>query len=63
MTGYYAMLGEKEIVYMWMEHALDRDIINYTFWKGFPFLENMRGEKRFKALLERIKYEWENFEI
>ncbi len=28
-----------------------------------PFLENIRGEERFKKLMERVKYEWENFEI
>ena len=28
-----------------------------------PFLENIRGEPRFKKLMERVKHEWENFEV
>ena len=63
MTGYYAILGEKETAYMWMEHAMERHFINYTFWSSFPFLKNLRQEKRFKALLVRIKFDWKNFEI
>jgi hypothetical protein len=27
-----------------------------------PFLANIRGEERFKKLMERVKYEWEHFE-
>jgi hypothetical protein len=27
-----------------------------------PFLANIRGEERFKKLMERAKYEWERFE-
>jgi outer membrane protein TolC len=28
-----------------------------------PFLANIRGEERFKQLMERVKYEWEHFEV
>jgi hypothetical protein len=27
-----------------------------------PCLANIRGEERFKKLMERVKYEWEHFE-
>jgi len=27
------------------------------------FIENIRGEPRFKKLMERVKHEWENFEV
>jgi hypothetical protein len=26
------------------------------------FLDNIRGEERFKKLMERVKYEWEHFD-
>jgi len=26
------------------------------------FLANIRGEERFKKLMEQVKYEWEHFE-
>jgi hypothetical protein len=28
-----------------------------------PLLKNIRSEERFKKLMERVKYEWENFEV
>ena len=27
-----------------------------------PWLASIRGEERFKKLMERVKYEWEHFE-
>ncbi len=29
----------------------------------YKILENIRGEERFKKLMERVKHEWENFEV
>jgi hypothetical protein len=38
-------------------------MINYPLMNGLdPFLANIRGEERFKKLMERVKYEWEHFE-
>jgi hypothetical protein len=28
-----------------------------------PFLEKIRAEERFKKLMERVKHEWEHFEV
>jgi len=28
-----------------------------------PFLANIRGEPRFQKLMQRVKYEWEHFEV
>jgi len=28
-----------------------------------PFLKNIRGEDRFKKLMERVKKEWEELEV
>jgi hypothetical protein len=48
----------------WLEHAVDLGWTNYpNMAVQDPFLENIRGEERFKKLLERVKYEWENFEV
>jgi hypothetical protein len=30
---------------------------------GDLWLANIRGEERFKKLMERVKYEWEHFEV
>jgi hypothetical protein len=47
-----------------LEHAVNLGYIDYPwFSKIDPYLENIRGEPRFKKLMERIKHEWENFEV
>jgi non-specific serine/threonine protein kinase len=64
MPGYFSLINEKEKALDYLNHALDRGFINYPFFSNIdPFLENIRGEERFKKLMERVKYEWENFEV
>jgi serine/threonine protein kinase len=59
-----ALLNEKKEALDWLENAANRGIINYPFLaEKDPFLENIRGEERFKKLMERVKYEWEHFEV
>jgi hypothetical protein len=48
----------------WLENSINHGFVNYPFLSELdPFLENIRGEERFKKLTERVKYEWENFEV
>ncbi|MEE8603830.1 MAG: protein kinase [Candidatus Aminicenantaceae bacterium] len=64
MAHGYALIDEKEKALDWLENAIDRGFIAYPFLNDFdPFLENIRGEERFKKLMERVKYEWETFEV
>ena len=63
-ASFYSFLDQKESALQWLENAINRGFINYPFMNEIdPFLENIRGEKRFKELMERVKYEWENFEV
>jgi non-specific serine/threonine protein kinase len=58
------LLGEHEKALDWLECAVDKGFVNYPrFAKGDPFLEGVRGNARFKTLLERVKKEWEEFEV
>jgi len=60
----YALIEEKEESLRWLERAVEWGMINYPFLSEIdPFLKNIRGEERFKKLMERVKYEWENFEV
>jgi TolB-like protein len=60
----YALIGETEDALGWLNRAFEKGWINYPFLSEIdPFLENIRGEERFKKLMERVKYEWENFEV
>ncbi len=59
-----ALLDEKEEALDWLEHAVDSGNINYPlFSEKDPWLENIRGEERFKKLMERVKKEWEAVEV
>lgn len=61
---FYSYLGDKEKSMELLENAVDRGFINYPLIVEYdPFLENIRGEARFKKLMERVKYDWENFEV
>jgi serine/threonine protein kinase/tetratricopeptide (TPR) repeat protein len=60
----YALNGETEEALKWIEYGLDIGCINYPFLSQHdPYLANIRGEPRFKKLMERVKYEWEHFEV
>ena len=59
----FALLDEKKEALDWLENAVDRGFINFPFINNYDFfLDNIRGEGRFKKLMERVKYEWEHFE-
>jgi non-specific serine/threonine protein kinase len=63
MADFYARLGDKEKALDWLENAVGRGFINYPYLRDYdPYLENIRGEPRFKKLLERVKHDWEHFE-
>ncbi len=64
MAHGYAMIGEKEKALDWLENAVDRGFIAYPFLNDHdPFLQGIRGEERFHRLMEKVKYEWEHFEV
>jgi len=64
LAGIMALLGEKNQALDWIENAVNRGFINYPLLaEKDPFLANIRGEERFKKLMERVKYEWEHFEV
>jgi hypothetical protein len=59
-----ALIGEKDEAITSLECGVNLGAVNYPWYNKIdPFLENIRGEERFKKLMERVKYEWENFEV
>jgi len=59
-----ALIGEKDEAITSLECAVNLGAVNYPWYNEIdPFLENIRGEERFQKLMERVKLEWENFEI
>jgi len=64
-ASFYSYLDQPNDALDWLEHAsLNRGCINYPLLaEKDPWLANIRGEPRFKKLMERVKYEWEHFEV
>ncbi|MCJ7588378.1 MAG: hypothetical protein MUQ00_10830 [Candidatus Aminicenantes bacterium] len=62
MAASLAVLGEKEQALDWLQNAVDRGFLNYPFLDKDPFLKNLRGEARFKAILDQARKDWESFE-
>jgi TolB-like protein/Tfp pilus assembly protein PilF len=58
-----SLLDAKKEALDWLENSVNRGFINYPAMERDPFLENIRGEERFKTLMKRVKYEWEHFEV
>jgi serine/threonine protein kinase/lipoprotein NlpI len=60
----YAILQERKQALDWLEVAVNLGFINYPFLSELdPFLETIRGEERFLKLMEKVKRDWEKFEI
>jgi TolB-like protein len=59
----YALAGLIEPAMHWLRVAVDRGFINYEFLNGLdPSLERLRGEERFRDLMEAVRGRWERFE-
>ncbi len=61
-ASFCSFLGQPNEALDWLENAINRGFYNYPFMGVDPFLDNIRGEERFKTLMERVKRDWENFE-
>jgi non-specific serine/threonine protein kinase len=58
-----SLAGAEKEALDWLYNAVSRGFINYPLFQCDPFLTNIRGEERFKKLMEKAKYEWEHFEV
>ena len=63
LASFYSFLNQSAPALDWLENAINRGICPYPLMEVDPFLANIRGEARFKKLMERVKYEWEHFEV
>jgi serine/threonine protein kinase/lipoprotein NlpI len=61
---HFALAGMNEEALSWLEKAVDREFCNYPFVSAQGSIwDNIRGEKRFKKLMNRMKYQWEHLDI
>jgi non-specific serine/threonine protein kinase len=63
-TACFALIGENERALDCLERDVDLGMSNYPLMNELdPFLAGIRGEERFKKLMERVKHEWEHLEV
>lgn len=62
-ASFCSFLGQPNDALDWLENAINRGFYNSPFMEVDPFLDNIRGEERFKKLMEQVKYKWEHFEV
>lgn len=64
MGAVYSYINERDKSLEWLENAINRGFINYQMLNEYdPLLKNIRDDERFKRLMARVKFEWENFEV
>jgi TolB-like protein len=60
----YSITQETGKAIEWLNLSINLGSINYPFLNEYdPLLKNIRNDERFKKLMERVKYEWKNFEV
>jgi tetratricopeptide (TPR) repeat protein len=64
MPALFSMLGKIEEALKYLERGFELGFINYPMLAHIdPFLDNFRRDPRSRDILERIKHEWEHFEV
>jgi len=60
MADGYALLGRKSEALRWVRTAIEHGFINYpNLSEGALFLESLRAEPEFQALMAELKPRWE----
>jgi non-specific serine/threonine protein kinase len=64
LADMHALAGMKDEALDWLENALNRGWFNYPFTVKYdPLLAPFHQEQRFQKIAERMKREWEEFEV
>jgi non-specific serine/threonine protein kinase len=59
-----SLLGDAESALHWLDRAANWGWFNYPLYaRTDPFFKPLRGDPRFQAFLERVKVQWETFEV
>jgi len=56
----YAVRGDKDEAFRWLERVVERDWTNYPLWENDPLMDNVRGEPRYQELMAVVKEKWES---
>jgi len=60
----YALFNDKGQTLRWLENARDRGFLNYPLLsKHDPFISQFSEDPDFRLFLQRVKQEWESFDL
>jgi hypothetical protein len=60
----YALAGERDRAFEWVEQAVRRGLVNYPLLATRdPCLAPLRDDPRFRKLLDEVHTRWEMFEV
>jgi TolB-like protein/Tfp pilus assembly protein PilF len=64
LASAHAAVGATEEALLWLDRAIDRGMINYPFLSEHDrYLDSIRGDARFGQAMERVRREWERFDV
>jgi len=63
MADCCALVDEAAQALDWMKNAIRLGFINYPQFSRDRFLDGLRDDERFQRIMERLKYDWEHFEV
>jgi len=59
----YALIGHRDEALRWLRQAIELGFINYPLLATRdPFLESLRGDPDYEALMQRVKQRWQAFD-
>jgi serine/threonine-protein kinase len=53
----YASMGEKDEAFSWLQRACEEGVSDLIYMKVDPFLDNLRSDPRFSALMDSVGFE------
>jgi hypothetical protein len=63
VAGWYSLIDETESALKYLNLAFIKGFCNYRFITDINhFYENIRNDVRFVEIVNKMKFEWENFE-
>ena len=54
--------GETDEALRWLGRTVEQGWINYPLWRDDPLLESVRGDKRFRKMMDEVQNKWDRFE-
>jgi serine/threonine protein kinase len=58
----YALIGRRDDALRWLQRAMQQGFINHPFLARDPFLESLRGDAEYEALMQQVQRRWQAFD-